>query len=114
MQTFRKLPKASPRKKIATARRGSTLAKCPVCLDLPIICRAGRRLLRYQRDGTSERVEVIGNKAEASPRDELSLPVAEPVPNFYSRRRCNSRRRARSWRYVPVAGRNPDRIADRA
>ena len=63
MHTFRKLPKASPKAKIAAARRGSTLAKCPVCLDLAIIFLLGSWLLRYEGDGTSGRVEVIGNKA---------------------------------------------------
>ena len=63
MHTFRKLPKASPRAKITAARRGSTLAKCPVCLDLAIIFLVGTGLLRYEGDGTSGRVEVIVNKA---------------------------------------------------
>src|SRR4029077_13480040 len=34
MHTFRKLPKHSPRAKIAASRKGSTSAKYPVCLDL--------------------------------------------------------------------------------
>src|SRR5882672_1242615 len=63
MHTFRKLPKASPRAKIVTARRGSTLAKCPVCLDLAIICWAGRGLLRYEGRCPSVPAEVVERKA---------------------------------------------------
>src|SRR5665811_1141658 len=45
MHTFRKLPKHSPRAKIATARKGSTFAKCPVCLDLDDYKPDGRGIL---------------------------------------------------------------------
>src|ERR1035437_1424869 len=45
MHTFRKLPKHSPRAKIAAARKGSTFAKCPVCLDLDDYKPAGRGIL---------------------------------------------------------------------
>src|SRR5258708_9052249 len=63
MHTFRKLPKASPRAKVVTAKKGSTLAKCPVCLDLAIICRGYRRLLRYEGDGTFGQRKIAENKA---------------------------------------------------
>ena len=63
MHTFRKLPKASPRAKVVTAKKGSTLAKCPVCLDLAIICRGYGRLLRYEGDGTFGHGKIADNKA---------------------------------------------------
>src|SRR5258708_22236805 len=63
MHTFRKLPKASPRAKVVTAKKGSTLAKCPVCLDLAIICRGDRTLLRYEGDGTFGQRKIAENKA---------------------------------------------------
>src|SRR5438045_4468239 len=64
MHTFRKLPKASPRAKIAAAKRGSTLAKCPVCLDLAIICRVGTLLLRHEGDGTPGGRKWLGTKRQ--------------------------------------------------
>src|SRR5712671_6654243 len=64
MHTFRKLPKASPRAKIVAAKRGSTLAKCPVCLDLAIICRVGTLLLRYEGDGTPGGRKWLGTKRQ--------------------------------------------------
>src|SRR6266403_5574579 len=94
MHTFRKLPKASPRAKIAAARRGSTLAKCPVCLDLAIICRVGRWLLRYEGDGTSDRCKSLSAKAGKTLRREKfqatrlaagALPLGRKIENTVPR-----------------------------
>src|SRR5260370_7170325 len=67
MHMCRKLPKPSARAKIAAARKGSTFAKCPVCLDLddykPV--RAGslsRKVTVPLRTATGCRKESQSNK----------------------------------------------------
>src|ERR1700687_2695553 len=91
MHTFRKLPKHSPRAKIAALRKGSTSAKYSVCLDLDDYKPLRRGIL-------STKVSVLLGRSCG-----LQVIVRKEEKSGYANRRISGCRDKKVKNTVPVA-----------